>query len=183
MSQVIALAGRRIDPSRAERPRFPLERVGVVAQRLSRLFLEVKASAMVCSASCGADLIALQVAGTLKLRRRIVLPFAPEKFRRTSVTDRPDERWGELFDQVISEVKAAGELVVLTEQGEDAQSYAAANAAILREAQTLRSAQQGTEVLAVIVWDRVSRGAEDATEAFYRLASSAGFPVHEVLTF
>ncbi|HEX8705618.1 MAG TPA: hypothetical protein VF815_42685 [Myxococcaceae bacterium] len=183
MSQVIALAGRRIDAPQAKQPRFPLEQAGVVEQRLSRLFQEVKASALVCSACCGADLIALQVAGAQKLRRRIVLPFAPEQFRQTSVTDRPDERWGALFDRTLAEVQTAGELVVLSDPGDDAQAYAAANVTILQEAQALCSSQPGTTALAVIVWDGLSRGEDDATEAFARLARSSGIPVHEVLTF
>ncbi|HEX8697555.1 MAG TPA: hypothetical protein VF815_01835 [Myxococcaceae bacterium] len=109
-----------------------------------RLFQEVEASALVCSASCGADLIALRVASALKLRRRIVLPFAPEQFRETSVTDRPDEQWGGMFDQAISEAKAEGELVVLTGAGDHAQAYAAANEALIQEARTLASTLQRT---------------------------------------
>ena len=48
-------------------------------------------SVLVCSAACGADLIALQAAGRVSLRRRIVLPFEPSRFRDSSVVDRPGD--------------------------------------------------------------------------------------------
>jgi hypothetical protein len=182
MSRVIALAGRRIDKPGAQAPRFPLERVEAVEQRLSRLFREEEASALVCSAACGADLIALQVAGALKLRRRVVLPFAPEWFRRSSVTDRPDARWGLLFDEVIAAVRATGDLVVLSGAEDDEAAYAAANEAILRETRALLSTQLGVSGLAVLVWEGHPKAHEDATEAFSHLATSAGLPVREVHT-
>lgn len=182
MSQVIALAGRRIDEPGTQPPRFPLEQVEEVEHRLSRLFREVESSALVCSAACGADLVALRVAGALKVRRRVVLPFAPERFQRSSVTDRPDARWGPLFDEVIATVQATGDLVVLSGAGDDNEAYAAANEAILRETRALLSTQPGSTGLAVIVWEGRPKGHEDATQAFFQLATSAGLPVREVHT-
>src|SRR5947209_320182 len=94
---VIALAGRRIDAPNAETPRFPLENREKVGNRIRDFLAEHGATALVCSAACGADLLALEAAEELGLRRRILLPFAPDRFRATSVTDRPGE-WGPLFD-------------------------------------------------------------------------------------
>src|SRR6202007_3063310 len=95
--------------------------------------------ARVCSAACGADLIALEEAERLGLRRRIVLPFPAKRFRETSVTDRPGE-WGALYDRLIGEAKAAGDLVVLSGTGDDDAAYAAANTTIVHEAEELARA-------------------------------------------
>ena len=50
---VIALAGRRIDAPDTNPPRFPLENVPMVRQRLADMFAAEHAEALVCSAACG----------------------------------------------------------------------------------------------------------------------------------
>src|ERR1700688_1274520 len=115
---VIALAGRRIDAPDTDPPRFPLENVPIVRERIAALLSAEHAEALVCSAACGADLIALTEAERLGLRRRIVLPFPAKRFRETSVTDRPGE-WGPLYDRLIKEAQSAGDLVVLPDPGGD----------------------------------------------------------------
>jgi hypothetical protein len=106
---IIALAGRRVDAPGAKPPRFPLQNVDLVRMRV-RVMLEARAAkVVVCSAACGADLIALSEAGSLGLRRRVVLPFDRKRFRDTSVTDRPGG-WGPVYDQVLDDVETAGDL-------------------------------------------------------------------------
>jgi len=179
MARVAALAGRRVDAADAAAARFPLANVERVRERLQALLRE-GSSALVSSAACGADLIALDVAGSLGLRRRVVLPFAPERFRETSVTDRPGD-WGPVFDRVIGEVAATGDVVMLgLDEGDDA-TYAAANDAILNEAEGLAGGDP-SEVVAVIVWEGASRGEGDLTEAFATAARARGHPVREVFT-
>jgi hypothetical protein len=180
MAQVAALAGRRIDAADADTARFPLANTAAVRGRLQTLLRAEQSRALVCSAACGADLIALDVAGALGLRRRVVLPFAPERFRETSVTDRPGD-WGPPFDRIIGELRAEGDLVVLgLDQGDDG-AYAAANEAILNEAQALAGGEP-SQVVAIIVWEGGSRGEGDLTEGFATLARARGHPVREVLT-
>src|ERR1700687_257733 len=106
---IVALAGRRVDPVDADTRRFPLENVTLVRKRLSELFVAERATALVSSAACGADLAALEAAERLGLRWRIVLPFAPERFRQTSVIDRPGD-WGPVFDRLIAQSRIAGDL-------------------------------------------------------------------------
>jgi hypothetical protein len=60
---VIAVAGRRIDAAHAEVPHFSLHNVPIVERRLIELFEREAATALVSSAACGADLVALRVAG------------------------------------------------------------------------------------------------------------------------
>jgi hypothetical protein len=179
MAKVAALAGRRIDAVGAT-PRFPLPNIRKVRQRLERLLRAEGSAALVCSAACGADLIALDVAGTLGLRRRVVLPFTPERFRATSVIDRPGN-FGPLFDRIIGEVAAAGDVVMLGFDEGDDDAYAAANAAILDEAVNLAGTDP-SQVMAVIVWEGASRGEGDLTAAFATAARARSHPVHEILT-
>jgi hypothetical protein len=77
-TSVVALAGRRIDELDTRPPHFPAEAVPIVRRRLADLFARERAVALVCSAACGADLIALGVAERFGLRRRIILPFRPD---------------------------------------------------------------------------------------------------------
>jgi hypothetical protein len=137
---VIALAGRRIDAPGADPPRFPFGSLPSVRQRLADLLVEERATALICSAACGADLVALEAAEGLGIRRRIVLPFAPERFRTTSVTDRPGDS-GPVYDRLIGAAETAGDLVVLHGDNGDDSAYAAANRAIIREAQRLALAE------------------------------------------
>src|SRR5688500_16210252 len=111
---VVALAGRRVDADDAAVARFPLARIRVVAGRLRTVFGALHCTTLVCSAANGADLVALYVARERGIRVRIVLPFAVARFRALSVVDRPGgELWGWLFDDLVREARAAGDLVVL----------------------------------------------------------------------
>ena len=174
----VALAGRRIDAPDAEVARFPPEAVPAVRAALRAAL--AGATALVASGACGADLLALDEAGRLGLRRRLVLPTAPDAFRAASVTDRPDPAldWGALFDRVVAEVAAAGDLVDLGLGADDA-GYAAATDALLTEAERLAA---GEAPLAVVVWDGAPRGDGDLTAAFAEAARARGWPVAEVLT-
>ena len=186
---VIALAGRRIDPPDARTARFPLSNVPMVREQLAALFVAVEPCALVCSAACGADLLALEAAQALGLRCRVVLPFDLRRFRESSVTDRPGD-WGPVFDRIIDAVVSVGDLVVLEATPGDEQAYAAANETILREAHAL--AQQSASgiagrsapgtVLAVLVWDGRTRGADDLTASFATAARRRGMATRDVAT-
>jgi hypothetical protein len=181
---VVALAGRRIDLPEAPVPRFPLENVQEVGRRVCEALCKMHAVALVCSAACGADLVALEQAKQLGLRRRIVLPFAPERFRESSVVDRPGN-WGLVYDQQVAATAAAGDLLVLdATTGGDA-AYAAANEAIVREAQALaRTAQPDAphRLIAILVWDEAPRSDGDATARFRDLTRRAGFEEQSIST-
>jgi len=69
-------------------------------------------NALVCSAACGADLLALGAAEELGIRRCIVLLFPREQFRAISVVDRGDD-WGVQFDVILDIIETQGEVIVL----------------------------------------------------------------------
>jgi hypothetical protein len=177
---VIALAGRRIDTADAPTARFPLRNAPLVEQRLRDLLRDETAAAMVSSAACGADLLAQGIAGTLDMRRRIVLPFDRARFRRTSVTDRPGD-WGPAYDRLLAKLDTTGDVVVLSEELDETAAYGAANLTILDHATALAS-QAGQAVLAVLVWEGASRGPDDLTAAFGHEARTRRLPVKEILT-
>lgn len=180
---VIALAGRRVDAPGAAVERLPLRRVPEVRERIRRFFRARRPAALVCSAACGADLLALEAAQELGVRSRIVLPFGPERFRETSVTDRPGE-WGARYDALVEQAARRGDLVVLA-AGEGERGYAAANRAILREALDLAGGLPGRAppgVVAVIVWEGRPRKERDLTRQLADAARERGIPVEEIPT-
>jgi hypothetical protein len=176
---IIATAGRRVDPADPEQARFPLKNISLVKERVRAMLQKEAATAVVCSAACGADLIALAEAGALKLLRRVVLPFSPERFRETSVIDRPGD-WGPLYDQILREVKEDNNLITLKETSEG-EAYLAANIEILDQASELAK-ERGESVMATLIWNGESRGAEDITERFGNEARNRGWRVAEVRT-
>ena len=177
---VIAAAGRRIDRADAETPRFPLENVTRVEHELEALFVREGATVLVTSAACGADLVALTVAGRRHMRRRVILPLPREVFRTTSVTDRPGD-WGPILDRVLAELDRTGDVVILGGGGEGDAAYLAANEAIVAEAATLAQAS-GSEAIGVLIWEGARRGADDVTAAFGDTVRRRGWRLAHVKT-
>jgi hypothetical protein len=179
---IIALAGRRVDAIDAKQRRFSSEPENIerVRQRLRTMFITQGSIALVSSAACGADLLALEEAGRLGLRRKIVLPFNPAKFKLTSVIDRLGD-WGTLYDKAIAEADARGDLMVLASELEDG-AYIRTNHTIIEEAIALGNHLEDS-VSALLVWEGRSRGAGDLTEEFGLYANEKGLPLlDDVLT-
>lgn len=172
---VVALAGRRVDAADATEQRFPAANVPAVKERLRKALADAKATTLVCAAACGVDLLALDAAGELGLRRRIVLPTTKAEFRASSVVDRPGT-WGELFDRLIAEVEAKGDLVT-HELGSGDEAYRAGNRAILNDAQAL-----GGYLEAWMVWNGQPRNDGDITLHFADEAWTRKLRVRELLT-
>ena len=184
MSSIIALAGRRIDTPGTNPPRFPLDSVPLVRARIAELLRVERAAAVVASAACGADLIALEEAERIGIRRRIVLPFPARIFRRTSVTDRPGT-WGAGFDRVIAAANAVGDLIILKKSAaKEDEAYDATTAAILREARALARLRSShpRKLIAAIVWEGGARRGVDLTEKFRSLATRSGFYERSIRT-
>ena len=175
---VIALVGRRIDQPGLDAPIFPYEAIERVRRRIKHFLQAQGARVIVCSAACGADLIALEAAGSLGIRRRVILPFDVSRFRETSVIDCPGD-WGLIFDKIIAEVTSDQDLVILSLEQEADESYLRTNEAILGEALSL-AASNREPVNAVLVWNGISRGNDDITNSFARTARSLGLQALEL---
>jgi hypothetical protein len=184
LESVIALAGRRIDAENTQPPRFPYANAEAVRTSLSRTLEEAATSVLIASAACGSDLLALDAASELNIRARVVLPFAPDVFRRNSVVDRTQPAyWGALYDQIIAEARERGDLIVLDRDRDDSGAYVAANEAILAEALVAaEKAVPPARLMAVIVWEGRSRGSNDVTDHFRRMAQVRGLCIKEIST-
>ena len=185
---IVAAAGRRVDALDAERPRFPLASVEAVAKQLRTVLANLEPGVLVSSAACGADLLALDTARMLGIRRRIVLPFEASRFRATSVVDRPGE-WGPLFDSLYEEALSSNDVVILSCEGDYEVAYAAATDRIITEAMSLAAQRNlegtvspGRGPTAIVVWEGESRGEGDLTARFAALAENEGMRVLEVAT-
>jgi hypothetical protein len=182
---IIALAGRRVDTD-AKLARFPStsENLETVRKRILELLQAKRASVLVSSAACGADLLALSAAGDLGMRRIVVLPFEREKFRETSVTDRPGEwgaeKWRVLYNRMLDEAQKSGDLRILYLNSAK-EAYTETSHVIVDEAISLGQKLR-VPVSAVMVWDGKSRGKGDFTEEFGRYAASKKVAVVEVST-
>lgn len=173
---VAALAGRRIDPIGADEPHFPLSAVPRVRSALRDRLVAESPRTLVCSAACGADLIALDLANRLGIPAHIVLPFSEERFRLTSVTDRPGD-WGQVFDSVVRRARGHGLLTILRDAGEGDAAYSAATRQIV--AITKELAGNGPAI-AIAVSDHRPRQTHDATSEFRELAVQSGFRIIQV---
>ena len=180
IKMVVALVGRRVDAPDAKVARFPAENIAVVRARIRELFERYRAKVLISSAACGVDLLALEEAGLLGMRRRIILPFERQRFRETSVTDRPGD-WGALYDRIVNEVEEQEDVVTLSFDSNDVNAYLADNKAILHEAAALGRELQ-LDKTAALVWDGSPRGGDDFTKAFGDEARADGFALLEVNT-
>lgn len=179
---VTVLAGRRVDAADASTARFPLENVDVVKEKLHRFFTDNKIDYLVCSGACGADLIALDVAGQLNIPRKMVLPFDAETFRSSSVTDRPGN-WGELFDAVNNELRKKSNVVSLNYTEDDENVYEKTNFDILNTAdivfENLNETSDGKKV-AIIIWEGAPKDSGDTTDHFRKEAINRGYMIEEI---
>ena len=176
---IVALAGRRVDEPGAKEKRFSPENAERVKQRIREFLSAEKASAIVSAAACGSDILALEAAGELGIRRRVVLPYDKVTFKTTSVTDRNGD-WGERYDRILAEVDEKGDLSV-DDYDPDEESFFAANHDILDQAEELAE-ESGEQLSVLVVWNGQARGEEDVTGHFLDEAKQRGLKVTEIKT-
>ena len=172
---VIIEAGRRVDAPEAEAPRFPPSSVSQVRRRIEELLRKQNPQAVVSSAACGADLLLLQAAEEMHIDQVVLLPWEPEAFRKSSVTDRPGN-WGELYDKVLK--TATVEILKLPEGQE---GYLETNVKLLDRGQQI-ARENGVSAEALVIWNGRSRGSKDVTAHFLKEAELRKVKVLEVST-
>lgn len=173
---VVALAGRLIDRPGGARSQFPLEAVPAVRARLAKVFAELEVRDLATSAAAGADLLALEVAEGLSIRRHVVLPGDPSDFLVHSVKSRPGQ-WLDLFNRLV--LTPSPDLTLET-LGLAVDAYAEVNTAILERAWSLVR-DNGARPVAILVWD-AERGEADTTADFGDRAETMGFERLEIHT-
>lgn len=173
---VVALAGRLIDRPGGAHSRFPLQAVPAVRARLAKMFTELGVRELTTSAAAGADLLALEVAEELAIRRHVVLPGDPADFLVHSVKSRPGP-WPDLFDRLV--LTPAPNLTLET-LGLAVDAYEEVNAAILQRARCL-ARDSGAHPVVILVWD-AERSETDTTADFGDRAEAMGFERLEIRT-
>jgi hypothetical protein len=163
---IAALAGRRIDAPDTHPSRFPAAHANRVNAEVLQALIDAKVDRLVASGACGADLLGLQAAEQLNIPRTIVLPYDPAVFRKTSVVDRGLE-WGSIYDHLLT----VSDVVDLGLDAQDPNAYLTASRELLKNAE-----------LAIVVWDGLSRGPDDITEAFLNDARRYGLTTVEIST-
>jgi hypothetical protein len=180
---VIALAGRRIDAPDSKSVRFPLTSVFKVKKDLREFFTSTRPVALVCSGACGADLLALLIAGDLKIQRSMILPFEAAVFRSTSVIDRPGD-WGELFDEIYERVQKEAGVTILNNSIDDKEAFEKTNIEILNQAEIIAEKFGSVkDITAVIVWEGSPKEENDTTNHFMQEGIKRGFTIKEIKTF
>ena len=178
---IVALAGRRIDKPGEKTIRFPLNSIDLVKERLRKLFISLHPTALVCSGACGADLLALEVAGELSIVRSMVIPFEPQLFKFESVEDRPGN-WGVLFDSMYEQVNKEEKVQVLNYPVDD-DTYCKTNIDILNRAEALAEKTEAEKnILVIIVWEGRSKDKNDTTAHFKKEGKRRGFKIEEINT-
>jgi hypothetical protein len=172
---VIVQAGRRVDGANAETACFPVANVNLVKDRIKAGLLENKPLALVSSAACGTDLVALEVAEQIKIDRFILLPSLPAEFRASSVTDRLGN-WGDLFDRLM---KTSHVEVLTLPEGQ--QGYLETNLKLLDKAQSMAK-KRDVEVKAMVAWNQESKGPDDVTAHFLEQARLRYLPIINIST-
>jgi hypothetical protein len=182
---VLAIAGRRVDAVGAAIQRFPLQNTEAVENQVRALVHQLSPVAVVSSAACGADLIALTVAASFQVRRRIVIAGPVDEFRAVSVVDRPGP-WGKLFDELIGEAEISGDIVCVAPEEDASSLYIRTNARIIDEALWLARNQSDktirTRVIGVLIWEGKRRGPNDFTADFADRLKNRGLEVRSIST-
>ena len=185
---VLAITGRRIDADDADQARFPPEHAPDVQQAITSVLRDMRIDAVVSSAACGADLLALNAASELNIPFWIVLPFDRARFREVSVVDRGDN-WGPIFDQHMDDAERRNTVRLIDPVDDELEAFRLALGAILDLATTLAQSDEGEaptkrtgQVTALVVWDEASRGAYDFTAAFIDEARQRGILTRQLTT-
>jgi len=185
---VLAITGRRIDADDADQARFPPEHAPDVQQAITSVMRDMRIEAVVSSAACGADLLALNAASELNIPYWIVLPFDRARFREVSVVDRGDS-WGPIFDQHMDDAERRNTVRLIDPVDDELEAFRLVLSEILDLATTLANHDEGEpstkptgQVTALVVWDGMSRGAYDFTAAFLEEARQRGILTRQLMT-
>ena len=169
---IAVVAGRRPDPPGHPTPKFPLENIICVREQIRNWLKKEGPDRVVCSAACGADLLVHDIAADLGISRTVVLPYGVDRFRATSVSDRPGG-WGPLYDRLVSDLGPSGLLLSL-DLPEGGEAYR-----VTTERMVHVAFEQTSDVVALAVWEG---GGGGETGRLLRLVAERGGRTVQVLT-
>jgi hypothetical protein len=146
---ILVHAGNRVDGPDRDPPRFPESQVEFVERRLGRLLDALRPRVVVSAAAAGADLLLLEQALAIDdVAVHVVLPFAADAFRDTSVAD-CGAAWTDRYDRVLA--MADGDRCQVFEHRltPDDEGYREGNRLLIRHAQGQVADGEGVLALAV----------------------------------
>lgn len=174
---VVVLAGRRPDPKDSPYRRFPMENAIAVRERIRSVLVHLQPRVYVSSGACGADLLGQDIARTLSVDSYVVLPYEEDRFRKTSVLDRPGH-WGELYDRIIHDTKKDGKFISLDIEGEE--PFLKASKEMLRISRDLSHTDERTN--GIIAWEGRGKTENDITQSLRDDIIREGGSVKEINT-
>jgi len=171
---LIVHAGNRIDAPDRREPRFPASQVGLVAQRVGRLFDVMQPAGVVSAPAAGADLIVLDEARRRGIPLHVFLPIDVDEFVRASVGDH-DPEWLGLFEAVMDHARDDTRCSVRSAGGTvHADWYLRAQQALLAHATEVAA---GDLVVALTIRPPAGETPHSATDEFADRAGRAGLIV------
>ncbi|NIQ25532.1 MAG: hypothetical protein GTN88_02915, partial [Gammaproteobacteria bacterium] len=148
---VVVYTGHMIDAPGRDEPRFPPSIENEVRADIRARLERLAPVAAYGSAACGTDILCLECARDLGVELHIVLPFAAEYFRATSVDFQPDGQWGQRFEKLLEDAK---EVLVISRRppprGESIFEY---GNLIMTGLAKLRAQMLDTSLHGIAVWD------------------------------
>jgi hypothetical protein len=176
---ILVHAGNRVDAADRDGPsRFPESQVAFVGGRLARLLGALRPRVVVSAAAAGADLLLLEQALAVeKVAVHVVLPFAADAFRETSVADRGGA-WIERYDRVLALAQEReGSRVYEHDESPDDAGFRAGNRLLVEHAQQVAG---NDGVLALAVRPRPGDAEPSITDDFVTVARMHGLTVIDV---
>ena len=193
LGRVVVFSGHMLDsPDRlaaGESPRFPRHPalVAAVEAKIRARLEELNAKVGYCSLACGGDILFAEAMLDRGAELHVVLPFAQQDFRRTSVDFGQDgagwREWRMRFDAVLKKVEAASRARVRHVTQEpylgSTELFALANT-VLQGLAVLRARERASEPAALVLIDRSSDAQAGGTADFVRTWEGAGFKAEEI---
>lgn len=172
------LAGRRVDTPSQREIQFPLSNIDMVREQIASYFQKYEINFLICSAACGADLIALDVALQKGIRFAVILPFNVDTFVETSVVDRPGP-WLEIFDRIIQASSTQGQIINLNLSRNQLDAFSIVNEAIFNFGLKIDGLKF---LMAIVVWEGHPRNGPDHTSEFLKIAKRYNLDIRQIRT-
>jgi class 3 adenylate cyclase len=151
---VIAFTGHTVDREGRAAPRFPAADEASVQRAIDDALADHDAVIGVAGAACGADILFLEALQRRGCDTFVVLPHAPEEFRRISVTDIGGPSWGHRFDTVLENCR---DLTLLSEHPGGDLSYQF-QGAVMAGLARLKASSLGGVAVGLAYWDGQAGG-------------------------
>jgi class 3 adenylate cyclase/tetratricopeptide (TPR) repeat protein len=148
---VACMTGHLVDPPGASFQRLPAASLGKLRRKIASLIVKRNIEIGFCSGGSGGDLLFAEELLRRKGEVNLVLPFAPEHFRRNLAELSGPGEWLEAFDRVLAQASTV--TILSDDMGTDDQAPYLYCAEVVEGLAALRAQALATEQINVTVWD------------------------------